>query len=151
MIPTIVINLKSNTFLILFLTCLFLSLFSKRVRRVVLTSNVITLILVALQKLGLGYYSDKIISSTFEGINKLQTILNDRRDFLSVILSFDFNTYKSYLYNLNQLFMSVKAYLIRIDFSIKNLAIIIKARLNTLKNEIVRRINISKLTLNYRI
>ena len=149
---------KLPMFLLINIIFLILCLISKTIRKIVYTiiiSIIIPFILAVIQKFGLALggintYFEKFIYNSFSTANKLGLLFLTKKELIIFVMNVE---KEMYIFNFSyiNLFAYIKLLLISSFTKIKNIELEIKNEFNNLEEKIVRRINMSKLSINYRV
>ena len=139
--------------------CTILCLFSKEIRKIVSTmimSTVIPFVLVLIQKFGLGlgglYTSiDKSFYNSFDNVNKLQFLIISRRDLILLLVSTKIELSLLQIYSYTDIFTNIKLFFISSLTTMKNIELKIKNEYSKIEKNIIKRINMSKLSINFRV
>lgn len=139
--------------------CTILCLFSKEIRKIVSTiimSTIIPFVLVLIQKFGLGlsglYTSiEKSFYNSFDNVNKLQLLIISRRDLILLLVSTKIELSLLQIYSYTDIFTNIKLFFINSLTSIKNIELKIKNEFNKVEEKIIKRVNMSKLSINFRV
>ena len=153
-------SLKKIVFILtIVFVCAFLCFFSKEIRKTVSTiimSTIIPFILVLIQKFGLGlsglYTSiEKSFYNSFDNVNKLQLLISSRRDLIILLVSTKIELSLLQIYSYTDIFTNIKLFFISSLTNMKNIELKIKNEYIKIEKNIIKRINMSKLSINFRV
>lgn len=139
--------------------CATLCLFSKEIRKTLSTiimSTIIPFVLVLIQKFGFGlgglYTSiEKSLYNSFDNVNKFQFLIIFRRDLILLLVSTKIELSLLQIYAFADIFTNLKLFFISSLTTMKNIEIKIKNKFNTIEENIIKRVNMSILSINYRV
>lgn len=150
---------KLPMILLINITFLVLCLFSKTIRKIIYTFVISTIIpcsLTLIQKFGVsltGIYSyfERISFNSFGEVNKLGLLILTKKELIIFVMNAEQEMSILSNFSCSYLIANIKLLLINSFTNIKRIEIKIKNEFNQLEEKIIRRVNMSKLSINYRV
>lgn len=153
------LNDNAPIVLLIIISSIILSLASKRIRTIISTSiisGIIPVSVFVLNKLGVqinGIYNffERLTLMSFNNISRLQLLITEMEELFLCIVNFE-SEIKQVTFNfLNDAYKNFKVSIGSLIYFVKTTKIQIKCLLESIKIEIIKKINLSSLSFVYRL
>lgn len=153
------LNDNAPIVLLIIISSILLSLASKRIRTIISTSiisGIIPVSVFVLNKLGVqinGIYNffERLTLMSFNNISRLQLLITEKEELFLCIVNFE-SEIKQVTFNfLNDAYKHFKVSIGSLIYFVKTTKIQIKCLLESIKIEIIKKINLSSLSFVYRL
>lgn len=161
MVNNVINFLENNTFIVLLIiiSSILLSLASKTIRKIISTSilsGLIPLLILILQKLGVqlnGIYSftEKVMEQSFINLTKIQSLLIEKKELFLCLTNFESEFKHISIQFFDNIYKNIKISFVSLIYFTKTANIKLKCKLENIKIEFTKKINLSSLSFVYRV